>query len=109
MARELLGRRGESGVVRRKRTRSAGVAAGVGTAVLLPLLMGGCGFGEEIQREFRAAAVRGIEHGVRSIVNGQGEEGIKQIVGGILDGIFTVADPAAGGSADPRYGGSSGR
>ncbi len=103
MSRVLLSCRNESDGGRRKRSWGAVLATGAVAAVLVPLLMGGCGFGDDIQREFRAAAVRGIESGVRSIANGQGEEGIKAIVGGLLDGIFTVADPKAGGSAHPGY------
>jgi len=103
MSRELLSCRGMSSEVRRNRSWGAVLAAGVVAAVLVPLLMGGCGFGDDIQREFRAAAVGGVESGVRSIVDGQGEEGIRQIVDGILDGIFTVADPKAGGSAHSGF------
>ena len=70
------GRRGRRQILRRR-------GATVAIAALLPaLLCTGCG--DDLEREFRSAAIGGIETGVNSIV------------GGLLDGLFAVADPANG-------------
>lgn len=50
--------------------------------VSLVLSLGLTGCGSELSKEFRAAAIGGIETGVNAIV------------GGLLDGLFTIADPA---------------
>lgn len=66
---------------RRRILRCRGAMAAV--AALLPVLF--CtGCGDDLEREFRQAAIGGIETGVKSIVDG------------LLDGLFTIADPAAG-------------
>lgn len=49
------------------------------------LLVTGCG--DELQREFRQAAIGGVESGVNSIVDG------------LLDGLFTIADPSSDSSS----------
>jgi hypothetical protein len=59
------------------------VAAGLAAA----LLCAGCG--DDLAREFRAAAIGGVETGVNAIFDG------------LLNGLFTVADP------DPNSTGSS--
>lgn len=54
-------------------------------ALCLPLTLA-TGCGDELESEFRSAAIGGIETGVDSIVNG------------LLDGLFTIAEPSNGGS-----------
>jgi hypothetical protein len=58
-------------------------------------LAAGCD--EEVQKEFRGAAVGSIETGMKALMDG------------ILDGLFAVAEPNAdGGAADATSGGTGG-
>ncbi len=63
---------------RTRRNRSARAAL----ALLLPLAATCFGCGDEVNREFRSAALGSIESGVKTIVDG------------VLTGLFTVATPS---------------
>lgn len=71
-------------------TRSAGIA------LLAAGLLLGTGCGDEIQKEFRAAAVGSIE------------SGIGQIADGIISGIFAVAEVDGGSGSSSSSSASSG-
>lgn len=73
-------------------------AASALTALLgaLPLLNIQCG--DEARRQFKAQAFPQIEAGMETIVDGNGEAGLKQILDGIISGIF-YTEPA-----DTRFG-----
>ena len=72
---------------REKRTLRAARAliALLGT---LPLLNIQCG--DEARRQFKTEAFPQIQAGAMTIVDGNGEAGLKQVLDGILSGIFYV-------------------
>jgi hypothetical protein len=79
---------GDSG----RRTRARKVR---GAALALVLAAGGLtGCDDGIRDEFRAAALGGIETGVNAIMDG------------LLEGIFTIAEPSPGEDPDDAAAGS---
>ncbi len=59
---------------------------GAALALLVWPLVVFTGCGDELEREFRQAAIGGLETGLRAITDG------------LLDGLFAVADPNGGGT-----------
>jgi len=63
--------------------RSRGLCRlGAVLALLSLVLVAGCG--DELEREFRQAAIDGLETGLRGVADG------------LLDGLFAIADPDNG-------------
>ncbi len=68
-------------------SKRSGRAMGAALALLLVVTGLATGCGDELEREFRSAAVGSIESGVNAVVDG------------LLDGVFAIADPDEGDAA----------